>query len=260
MAAIVKNQARPNDVVILQGSSQWPLELYYLPNRWDKQYLPQDPDHAELSDIDAKMRTLQAHHPRLWVMSEQSGIVDPGNNIARWLSLNAYPVARTWFKNSDAVALYESGNQLMPPRTWNARFGDWFVLEQSAYSSQGLAPGDGLAVELVWHAQQKIPQSLQLLVTLRLYDSSGHVVAERVTKPCDGFCAIDDWVPEESVSDRHGLSVPVTEAGGSFDLRLEVFSPRQSMSLPITVDGKDMGQSLELAQIAVRGMSVAKPP
>jgi hypothetical protein len=113
---------------------------------------------------------------------------------------------------------------------------------------------------LRWHAQKTIPQPLQLLVTLRLFDTRGKVVQERVAKPCDGFCPIDDWVPGEAVSDRHGLSLPLSLADGSYSLRLEVFSPRQGQSLPISVAGSVIGSSLELAQIIVHGAAASAPP
>src|SRR5207244_7764530 len=102
---------------------QWLLVSYYLSNWSSAQYIPLDSDHAELVDIDGNMRAMQREHSRVWVISNQGAVVDPGNNIARWLALNAYPVDRTWFRNGDAVALYETGQALRPAVYWNASFG-----------------------------------------------------------------------------------------------------------------------------------------
>jgi uncharacterized membrane protein len=254
MASIVAANALPADGLILEGTSQWPLAYYYLPERWPQKYIPQSVEAAELVDIDPSMRAMQTAHPRLWVLSEQASIVDPGNNVPRWLSINAYPANRYWFQYGQAVAFYYAGNRPLQLREWNAQFGEWMVLEQSVLSAPLVAAGDGLAVELRWHAVKPIPQSLQLLVTLRLYNSQGHVVQERVTKPCDGFCPIDNWPPGETVIDRHGLLVPDSLQAGEYSLRLEVYSPRQGQSLPIQIVqvSPPSGHSLELTRISVR--------
>jgi hypothetical protein len=257
MAAIVNAQARPAEGLILEGTSQWPLAFYYVGDRLAQAYIPSDSEHAELADIDTAMRAMQENHPRLWVLSEQAEVVDPGNNVARWLSLNAYPISRTWFKNGDAAALYDSGAGPSQRRDWNVQFGDWLILEQSALSAPIVSAGDALAVELRWHALKPIPQPLQLLVTLRLYDLQGNVVQERITKPCDGFCPIDNWLPGETVSDRHGLLVPGTLLAGEYSLRLEVYSPRQQQSLPVLNLQVPSGPSLELTRISVRSQAAS---
>ena len=257
MASIVAANARPQDGLILEGPSQWPLAYYYLPGHWEQRYIPPGVEAAELVDIDPAMRTMQKNHPRLWVLSEQASVVDPGNNVLRWLSLNANPVDHYWFPFGPAVALYTSRTGPSQVQDWNVQFGDWLVLEQSALSTPPVTAGDGLAVELHWHALKPIPQPLQLLVTLRLYDSEEHIVQQRVTKPCDGFCPIDNWIPGETVSDRHGLLLPNTLPPGEYSLRLEVYSPRQAQSLPVRSSRVPAGPSLELSRISVRGQAAS---
>ncbi len=257
MAAVIAREARADDGVILNGTSQWPLAFYYLHGRWIQRYIPETVEAAELSDIDPAMRAMQVAHARLWVIAEQSTVVDPANNTSRWLSLNAYPVSRRWAKSGDAVALFLSGNALAKSARWDAEFGEWFALEQSAISESSVFAGGGLAVQLVWHALKAIPQSQRLLVTLRLFNSEARVVQERVTPPCDGFCPIDDWIAGEAVVDRHGLLVPADASPGEYSLRLEVFASRQKQSLPIKMAQGDVGTSLELARITVRGAATS---
>ena len=257
MARIVTANARPPDGLILEGTSQWPLAYYYLPQRWEQRYIPANMDAAELVDIDAEMRQMQQTHPRLWVLSEQPSVVDPGNNVPRWLSLFANPVEHYWFPSGPSVAVYTTGAGPAQVQDWNARFGEWLVLEQSSLSAPLATAGDSLALELHWHALKPIPQPLQLLVTLRLYDAAGNVVQQRETKPCDGFCPIDNWIPGESVSDRHGLLLPSGLPTGEYDLRLEVFSPRQGQPLPVVSPLVPAGASLELARITVRAIAAS---
>ncbi|MBI5876345.1 MAG: glycosyltransferase family 39 protein [Chloroflexi bacterium] len=248
MSNVVNTNGRPGDTIILHGPGQWPLALYYLKGGLPQRYIPTNAEAAELVDIDPGMRALQNSSARLWVVSEQAIVVDPGNNVPRWLALNAYPVLRFWFKNGQAVALYASGSTLQPPRLWQSSFGEWLLLEQAALSANTAAPGDSLAIELKWHALKPIPQPLQLLMTLRLVDAADRVVVERVTKPCDGFCPIDDWVPGDSMPDRHGLLVPPDAPPGEYRLQLSVFSPRQNADLPVA---GTPGSVLELARIRV---------
>ncbi len=251
MAAIITRDARAGDGLVLAGVSQWPLAFYYL-RGWSQTYIPQNPEAAELSDIDADMRSMQQTHPRVWLVNEQSWVVDPADNAMRWLSLNAYPITRQWFRSSNAVSLYLSGNAFPTTRKWDAQFGEWLLLEQSALSSTDVSAGDALAVRLRWHALKKIPQPMQLLVTLRVLDAQGNSVQERVSKPCDGFCAIDDWLVGDSTEDHNALLVPNAAAVGEYTLRLEVYAPRQGQSLPIKSAQGDLGASLELARIHVQ--------
>lgn len=252
MAAIFSREARPDDGLIQVGVGQWPLALYYLHGAWQRAYIPQNADAAELVDIDPAMRAMEQAHGRLWVLSQEAYTMDPGNNVPRWLSLNAYPVAQHWFKNSDSVALYLSNRSVSPTPYHNLQFGEWWMLEQASVSTPSATAGDDIAVLLRWHALKKNPQPLQLLVTLRLFDAAGQVVQERVTKPCNGFCPIDDWPVGETIEDRHGLLVPRDLPDGEYSLRLEVFPPRQNQSLPIKgAHGETLGASLELARIQV---------
>jgi 4-amino-4-deoxy-L-arabinose transferase-like glycosyltransferase len=251
LAAIISSHARLGDGVILTGTGQWPLQLYYLRQPWRMRYIPTNADAAELVDIDPAMRAMQQAHDRVWVLSEQAYAIDPADNVARWLSLNAYPVSRQWFGH-DAVALFLTGRELTPTPHHALQFGEWLVLEHAALSSREVTAGEALALQFVWHALKPIPQKQQLLITLRLFDAQGRIVQERVTKPCDGFCAIDDWIPGEAMTDRHGLLVPADAPVGEYTLRLEVFAPRQNQSLPISGLNGEAGTSLVLGRITVR--------
>jgi len=252
MAAQITNEARAEDGLILNGTGQWPLVLYYLHGAWARNYIPPSSDAAELVDIDPAMHAVQQAHATLWVIGEQTTVVDPGDNVARWLSLHAYPLSRQWFMFDQSVARALSDRPLLPYRRWDYHFGEWLMLEQSAISTQSVAAGDGVAIHLVWHALKPIPQLQQLLMTLRLFDQHGRVVAERVSKPCDGFCPIDDWVVGTAVDDRHGLLVPRDASAGEYVLRLEVYAPRQQQSLPIKGAQGELGASLELSRIVVQ--------
>jgi hypothetical protein len=130
------------------------------------------------------------------------------------------------------------------------------MLEQAALSAVDVKAGDGLSLRLQWHALQKIPQPFQLLVTVRLIDAQGRTVGERVSKPCDGFCAIDDWPVGQSVEDRHGLVVPADTSPGDYTLHLEVWAPRLGQYLPVQAETVASGTSLELARIHVQRPNV----
>jgi len=251
MAARFVQEARPSDGIIMDGPGQWTLAAYYLAGV-QATYVPQDVGAAELVDIDPSMRAIQRAHAVMWVIGEQSNSVDPADNVARWLSLNAYPVSRQWFKTDYYIELSLSDRPLEPPRQPYLLFGEWLMLDRAALSTQNVFPGDSIAVRLAWHAVKKIPQPVQLLVTLRLFDQSGRVVSERVSKPCDGFCAVDDWIVGEPVDDRHGLLLPADAALGDYTLRLEVYAPREQRSLPIRSAQAELGSSVELARIHVQ--------
>ena len=67
MASIVAANARPQDGLILEGPSQWPLAYYYLPRRWEQRYIPTAVEAAELVDIEPAMRAMPSTSPFLAV-------------------------------------------------------------------------------------------------------------------------------------------------------------------------------------------------
>ena len=250
MARVVTQGARADDALLFDGPHQEFLSAYYLRGPWARVEVPTDPAAAELSDVDAALRAVQQAHPRLWIVAQQSSAVDPGDNVARWLSLNAYPVTRSWFQYDDFVALFLAGPaNVLGPR--QVRFGDLLMLEQASASGGAARPGDGVAVHLTWHALRKVAPPDRFLVTLRLYDAQGLVVQERVTPPCGGYCPVDNWVPGESVEDRHGLLLPTGLNPGAYSLRLSVYQPRRAQSLPAFDQQGAAGDSVELLRLTL---------
>jgi hypothetical protein len=255
MAAIIRREANEGDGLILDGKTQEPLAAYYLMGSWDKRYIPDNVDAAELVDIDAELRRALKTHERLWVVSEESSVIDPGDNVARWLGLNAYPVSRDRFKYGDSVALYLSGSRLSYQARSGAQFSDLLMLDAHAISTLVASAGDAIAVQLSWHALKPIPENQRLLITLRLFDQRGMAIQERVSPPCDGFCPLETWVPSEQVLDRHGFVLPADMPTGEYVLRLEVYAPRQRLSLPIVNAPGPESASLELARLSVRALA-----
>jgi hypothetical protein len=251
MARTVKESARPDDGIILDGPHQEYLAGYYLRGPWDQRELPAEADHAELSDLDPSLRMLQASHSRLWVVAQQASAVDPGDNVARWLSLNAYPVSRTWYQYDDFVALFLTERPEHSLLKRQITFGDSLVLEQTGVSARGLRPVDGIAVHLTWQAQKRLGSDARFLVTLRLYGESGQSVQERISPPCDGYCPVDNWQLGQPVEDRHGLLVPRNLPNGMYSLRLGVYQPRRQQSLSVRGGQGIAGNELELAQVTL---------
>jgi mannosyltransferase len=256
MARTVKESARPDDGIILDGPHQEYLAGYYLRGPWAQREIPTDADHAELSDLDPSLRTMQESHSRLWVVAQQASAVDPGDNVARWLSLNAYPVSRTWFQYDDFVALFLAGQPENPPVRRQIAFGDLLVLEQTGVSARGLRRLDGIAVHLTWKAQRRIGSNDRFLVSLHLYSESGQSMQEQISPPCAGYCPVDNWEPGEPVEDRHGLLVPPNLPDGTYSLRLGVYQPRQKQTLSVGVGQNIAGNELGLAQITVEGSEI----
>lgn len=252
IAAVVTRGAQPGDAVILDGPNQGYLAAYYLRGPWPRKDVPADVDHAELIDVDPDLRGMQQAYPRIWIVAQQASSIDPADNVTRWLSLNAYPVSRTWFKHDDFAALFQSADPPGSPVVRHTRFGDLIELVDYGVSAQAVGPGGGVSIRLAWSAPQKFARQQRLLVVLRLFDAAGGKVWERVAPPCDGFCPLDAWTPGEVVQDHHGLVVPAGLAAGEYTLRLEVYQPGPGRALPVSGDAADSSSSLELARLRVR--------
>lgn len=96
---------------------------------------------------------------------------------------------------------------------------------------RGAAPGDSVALDLVWRAQAPAPIDYQ--VTVQLLDAEGHPRAQHDGMPAEGERPSSGWVPEEVIVDRHRLAIPADLAPGRYSLVAAVYHPLTGARLPV---------------------------
>ena len=90
-------------------------------------------------------------------------------------------------------------------------------------ASAPVSPGDRLPVTLYWEARAAALSDY--VISVRLEDAGGRVVAERQGRPGNGGYATTGWSSGEVVRDWHELVLPATLAQGDYSLSVSVLGP-----------------------------------
>lgn len=95
-----------------------------------------------------------------------------------------------------------------------------------------LNPGDTLALTLYLQARATLPEDY--LVSLRLRDAAGRVVAAQDLPPCNGACPPTTWAVGTIVMDEKDLPLPPSLAPGRYRLEVRFLRPDGKEALPLS--------------------------
>jgi hypothetical protein len=113
-------------------------------------------------------------------------------------------------------------------RTPTARVGDAISLmgweSRPAAGTSGplvVERGQTLDVDLFWRAERSIGQSYTVFV--HLIDGSGHVYKDADGPPLRGLFPTNRWTVNETVRDRHSLTIPLDLAPGDYAIEVGMY-------------------------------------
>ncbi|MFQ5577797.1 MAG: hypothetical protein ACE5G8_12515, partial [Anaerolineae bacterium] len=249
IAAFIQAVGAADDAVILDAPGQQEVFGYYyrgaaavypLPRR-----RPLDPaaTTAELDAIAARARCIFAVY---WGERE----ADPDGLIERWLDEHTFKAGDVWFGNVRLVR-YAAPAEALPRRPLDVRLGEAIRLTGYGLSATEVAPGDILQVALWWAADTPPPDDYT--VFLQLLDGANHLVGQRDAPP---RLATQNWLPGETVSDRHGLAVEPGTPPGPHRLIAGLYNSATGERLPV-IGGGDF---VELGTVQVVRNPSPLPP
>ena len=270
----ILENARPGDAVILSFPmadvlaahylSSDELTFYKLPEKLS--FIPSEQHIPTEQEIETKAKEIFSQHPRVWLGPFTPSALDPEGKIERWLSENAFQVAKVWFPQSTFVALYLPPWPISPPSVrsypaptgavnaasgpyqvflplilrsekmllavpFGVKFGDVALLEQACFE-RGLFPaGSGIRLALTWRILQH-PRD-EILVSLWLEDTSGVRWAQRVTPMQGGLYPSFLWQPGRTVEDHHGLWIAEGTPPGDYAIWLGLYKPQLNLFIPV---------------------------
>jgi len=236
---IVQAYFRPGDSVILDGTSQLPLYDYYLPAPWPTYPLPRTLP-LSLNQVTTDLRKIAADHSGAWIFLYATQDYDPGYEIPRWLTANAYRTYDNWAVSGRLQYYHFASDASLTRREVAMRFGDSLALEQYGVTIAPLTAGDTIAVDLKW--QQLATRINRPRVALRMMGSDGFIWAQTDQYVGGDFASPLPWQASRVLDDRHGLLVPPGTPLGAYRLILNVY-PEGGNSLPITGTGAPIDPS-----------------
>jgi hypothetical protein len=118
-------------------------------------------------------------------------------------------------------------------------------------------PGDELNLELVWQAQEDLPQPG--LVVLQLTDESGILLAEAVSSPVEGLVPFAGMGAGQTLRDPWALQLPSSLQPGVYNVLVGRRAPDGSW-LPVQRGPVPLGSAYPLATVHVQGRDVQRTP
>lgn len=164
-------------------------------------------------------------HPVIWLITRPP---DEMGEAKTWLDRHGYQAARHRVRNLTIYG-YAFPRVMPAPRPPQAVTAVAPVeLAWSAVSpaAEGV---DGVAVALYWRPTGEVPPDAK--VSLRLYDSDSHLVAQRDRTPGDGALAVSAWRAGDTVTDRLALGMREELPPGEYTLQAILYDPATQTEL-----------------------------
>ncbi|MFN8446907.1 MAG: glycosyltransferase family 39 protein [Caldilineaceae bacterium] len=229
-----------HDLVLLDAPGQADVWRYYDP-ALPLLALPQQRPPDETQTIQT-LETATQDRRQIFALFWATDEADPNQIVERWLDTNAFKGLDHWQGNLRFVT-YALPSQLeCRSLTPKRSFGDAIELEQLCQSvaQQQVYAGSAAILGLRWRTTQ--PLATRYKVTLQLLDPRGQLIAQQDNEPGGGSLPTIDWPVSTTISDNHGLVVPLGVPPGSYRLIVALYDAASGQRLPTaTGDFADLG-------------------
>lgn len=142
--------------------------------------------------------------------------------------------------------------QVMPPQPLasKAEFGGQIALLGSNLApTEQSAPGNLLAVELVWQAMQPPDQDYTGFV--QVLNAQGQLVAQQDHPLTNNFLPATRWQPGLTVTDTYQLALPMDLVPGAYQVIVGLYDATTGVRLPLAVDDADAGNVVTVSTLTI---------
>ena len=246
----LEEHLRPGDGLVFTSMEQAGYYLSWTQKRRPWHVFPLGMPHLERGTaqrVEQVLPTAAQRHQALWLILYR-GATPAAQPILRWLEEMAYPAQSDWLTDSLVVGYVTAPEQTTV--SGMARFGEIIVLLEAAYAPSP-SPGGGMAVRLLWQAEQRPSQDYKVFV--HLVDETGKRWTQHDAPPANGTRPTSRWRPGETVSDRHGLLLPSELPPGRYWLLVGLYHeaerlPAQSQEGQFPIDE---GNAVKLGPVRI---------
>jgi len=253
----IQATAGPQDAILINAPSQIEtVDLYYrgpLPEYPLPLQRPLDPAQTE-----AALQEIVANHPRIYGIFWATDESDPQRFIEGWLDSRCFKTMDSWFGNVRLVVY--AVPQATPAEAEHPTdyvWGERIRLRGYSLLTPDPASGDIVQLTLFWEALTPIDRRYKVFT--HLVDGRGNIVGQRDSEPGGGSRPTDTWQPGEIIADNYGLLIPAGTPPGEHTLRIGLYAADDGQRLAVSAGEQPLGDSVDLAQIALRSPQ-APPP
>ncbi|HLB48581.1 MAG TPA: glycosyltransferase family 39 protein [Anaerolineales bacterium] len=177
--------------------------------------------------LDSDMRAITAGRSRVWLLDYEIDQFDIRNMAGGWLRTEAALVYDAWpGEGQGHIALFAlRQTPTSSPGLFTVTFANGLKLEVTEMQTE-LAPGDALAVTMLWEASQ--PISDRYTIFLHGQAADGTLAFGRDSEPNNGLSFVTDWKPGERHSELRGVLIPPDTPPGRYWLTVGIYNTMTS--------------------------------
>ncbi|MFZ2487053.1 MAG: glycosyltransferase family 39 protein [Anaerolineae bacterium] len=215
-AAYINAVAGPNDAIILNAPGQREVFDYYYQGPLPVYGMPEQRPPDEAATVQ-RLQQIAAEHPQLYVLYWGANESDPNQIIESWLGKHAYKAEDRW-QGTMRFVIYatQQATDQWPVQSSDVLLGEQIRLMRYALSSNAIASGNVLQLQMIWRAQRQ--PDADYTVFVQLLDPRDQVVAQRDAPPGSGESPTSSWQVDSEIVDNHGLLIPAGTPPGEYRL------------------------------------------
>lgn len=162
---------------------------------------------------------------------------DPQRGFLTSLQQRLYRVDETWFGLLHYLA-YLTGPEAAPAD--QATVFEAGITLHGALVDHDLAPGSPLRIALQWQTPVPIENSYAIFTHVVAADQT--IVAQADGIPGGGLLPMTVWEPNQPITDRFAILLPVDLSEGIYEVRIGIYHPDSGLRLPVLSGaGSDYG-------------------
>ena len=186
---------------------------------------------------------LAAGQGQVWLATVGWQPAQPDNRAEHWLVEHAFKAGDDWFADDTRLVRFGVADDL-PRVPLGVSLGDVVQLQSAAFPAE-ISAGEILPVALNWQAIAAPTENYSVFV--QLLGANGVPLAQHDSAPQGGYRPTGGWSAGETVTDRHGLTLPDSLSPGAYRLVAGMYNPADGLRLTAP-DGAD---AIELGTIRI---------
>ena len=231
LMADIRQQAAPNDLILLNNPLQTALASIYAPDDMPAIII----DRGELlndASTDAYLEAVTAGYERVWLVEYgDPAEYDPMHRAQAWLGRQGSRATFQNYANGGLLYLFVLAEAAAgKARTIDANLDGQIMLQTASFAGSA-RPGDTLLLTLTWEALIRIEQAYTVFI--HLIGPDGGIVAQIDGQPGGGANPTTGWAVGETVEDNHALLLPVDLPAGEYGLRAGMYLWPDLTRLPV---------------------------
>ncbi len=227
----IESRLQPGDTVVSLAPYDYPAVLNWL--RAPVRHVGLAP-HPPPLQAEEEQQLSRALDGRVWLLAPRVPPADVNAYAEQWLSGRGFIFAQQWFDETRVAGFAPDG---LPARelALDYEFAGGIRLEGIRLYDEPAVTGGLLRVETRWRAANTPP--VNYTIFLHLLTPDGISVAGLDGPPANGYRPFTGWQPDEVVTDRRALVVPVEGVAGTYALEIGLYDGATGERLPVNIDG-----------------------